>query len=59
MSELRAISRNPIAAARCLLAYRRGDDPDENVDAFYGAALEGAALGSQIAWADEQPGGRK
>ncbi len=54
MKRLKEASRNPLKAGACLAAFRRGDDPDVSEDAAIGAMLEGAALGSQIAWADEK-----
>ena len=51
MKRLKAASRNPLRAGACLSAFRRGEDSE---DAEIGAMLEGAALGSQIAWADEK-----
>ncbi len=53
MKRLKAASRNPILGAQCLAAFRRGDDPEVNPDAFVGAMLEAASLGSQISWKDE------
>lgn len=54
MKRLKAASRNPVLAGACLAAFRRGDDPETSEDAAIGAMLEGAALGSSIAWADEK-----
>lgn len=54
MARLKAASRNPILGAQCLAAFRRGDDQEENPDAFVGAMLEAASLGAQISWKDDK-----
>ena len=51
MSAAREASRNPLLGADALRAHRAGEDSDE---AIVGAILEAAAIGSQIAWADDE-----